>query len=102
MKDSKHTPGPWKTGQTVGLRRFVLDAKGDKVAKVETFGNVGYVDGELIAAAPEMLEALESAINCLYAIRDHERENYGPMMGKVESLLISKLIPIIKKARGEK
>jgi hypothetical protein len=55
----------------------------------------------LVLAAPEMLEALESAINCLYAIRDHERENYGPLMGKVENALINKIIPVIAKARGE-
>lgn len=49
----------WKTGQTVGLRRFVLDSKGNKIAKIESFGNDGYKHGELIAAAPEMLKALE-------------------------------------------
>ena len=100
-------PGPWELseGNTSLWAKSPWNAR-IRIANVIKHASMNGIDHDanarLIAAAPDMLEALESAINCLYAVRDHERENYGPLMGKVENALINKLIPVIKAARGEK
>lgn len=85
MKHARHTP--WKTGQTVGLRQFVLDNNGNKIAKIESFGNDAYKQGELIAAAPELLEALL-----------HVYEGYGHKLSDGCNQIIKQAIA---KARGE-
>jgi len=69
---SKHTPGPWKIGseQTDGLGRYAQvqssEEFGDIVARVcvahnanHTLNRSGRANARLIAAAPELLEALE-------------------------------------------
>lgn len=54
-----HTPGPWFAGGTTGLRHAIMDKNLNTLAKV----NGGHelemqANAHLIAAAPEMLEAL--------------------------------------------
>ena len=69
---SKHTPGPWTVG-AIPVRtgpnnsgRDILSADGETVATVIGVGHVGTsmgaagdADARLIAAAPDLLEALE-------------------------------------------
>ncbi len=64
-----HTPGPWKTsfdGQAI----IEEDTKGTFVALIHVVqGKHIYANARLIAAAPELLEALELATYELNAIR---------------------------------
>ena len=51
---TKHTPGPWKIGALESGQAAVDGANGEEVT-----GFVSIPDAHLIAAAPELLEALE-------------------------------------------
>ena len=61
MSTNKHTPGPWKTTKESTRNQFVTDTKirsaDDSVVCVLHCN--GEANARLIAAAPEMLEALE-------------------------------------------
>lgn len=67
---SKHTPGPWTfKGRTVrgphprdpeGRTRIVVNAIWDR----GTYVGEAEANARLIAAAPELLEALEIALDC--------------------------------------
>ncbi|HCR1961872.1 TPA: hypothetical protein ONC42_000520 [Enterobacter kobei] len=56
MKEFKGTPGPWHV-----MRGDVLDKNGRMVACIEGFcpGEIEIYDAKLIAAAPDLLEALQ-------------------------------------------
>lgn len=76
--DSKHTPGPWhaKAGVTQ-----MCDSDSTTVARGRPHGSEGAfwwifspydhgdaeADARLLAAAPDLLEALQRALNVLYA-----------------------------------
>lgn len=53
---SKHTPGPWRRG-IGGDAHTVFDDEGRIVAD-----KCGYADGNLIAAAPDLLKALQEYV----------------------------------------
>lgn len=60
-----HTPGPWRRG--IGSdAHTVFDAQGRIVAT-----HCGYDDGNFIAAAPDMLEALKEIVDANN--RNHDR-----------------------------
>ena len=56
--DTKHTPGPWSTDHT--YVEHVFDSEGTRVADCETMRGPGVdeANARLIAAAPDMLQAL--------------------------------------------
>lgn len=65
MTNAQHTPGPWVTDKDVG-HEAVLGADGALVADCAIFGlhvnrsqEINKANARLIAAAPELLEALE-------------------------------------------
>lgn len=69
---TKHTPGPWRTelgdraAYHIHERRLILPPHGSEsgapIAKMnEGFDGVSEANARLIAAAPEMLEALKAA-----------------------------------------
>lgn len=61
MSNSKHSPGPWLSLNNFAEGPFFIHKKletGDAIAEVKIEANA-----RLIAAAPEMLEALESVLN---------------------------------------
>lgn len=104
MNESKHTPGPWVAHITLKLpmRCFGIEsAGGRRVASYLAFDDhLRFKDGEakpveveanahLIAAAPEMLEALE-----YFCVRVDE----GSIQSKVT---YAKYKEIIAKAKGE-
>ncbi len=73
---SKHTPGPWEIGceQTDGLGRYAQvqssEEFGDIVARVcvahkanHTLNRSGRANARLIAAAPELLDALQEIVS---------------------------------------
>lgn len=55
---SKHTPGPWKVADTLGEwdDYMVGDGSGDKIVAARIYTKE---DAHLIAAAPDLLAALE-------------------------------------------
>jgi hypothetical protein len=65
MKNSKHTPGPWKLidtyieGSNGLLVANSITIKGKDLKQDEENLNIARANAALIAAAPEMLEALE-------------------------------------------
>lgn len=60
MSERKWTPGPWTTGLDSG-QWFVADQNGELVATVcEWSTALDQADAHLIAAAPEMYEALDA------------------------------------------
>ena len=72
MSNTKHTPGPWKQYRdSVGNVRIQGNVAGGPVAFIEEMNNTGgteqdHANARLIAAAPELLEALHAA----YETRD--------------------------------
>lgn len=64
MSKTKHTPGPWvmDDAQPGDLFRYVLHGNGDSfgyICRISTNGNANAdADARLIAAAPELLEAV--------------------------------------------
>ena len=58
---SKYTPGPWHTAGEQGVQ--IRSAK-DQIAKVWTMrGNEWKANARLIAAAPDLLEALKEIVD---------------------------------------
>lgn len=53
-----HTPGPWLRIQNGDVE----DSRGNLIAAVSFQGSDGPINGHLIAAAPELLAALEAAM----------------------------------------
>ena len=87
MGENKHTPGPWHHG--TDLRQI---ESGNGVVVVLVSGALSNdsvrADAHLIAAAPEMLEALEEICTAVEAVA-------------VGGLVTAKARAAIKKARGE-
>lgn len=90
MKHAKHTPGPWSANQAFcpGRNEWVIEIQGEenfvadvKIVKTETSN----ANAALIAAAPELLEAL------LYVAND---DGCPPDVANV-------VLKAIAKARGE-
>lgn len=67
MSETKHTPGPWEAAGCV-----VYGSDGDSVADLSLNGrrhpDVTEANTRLTAAAPDLLEACEAALNALYDI----------------------------------
>jgi len=61
-----HTPGPWY----LNPRGWVVQSTGDIVTRLECSYNKE-ADARLIAAAPELLAALENQVNCWEAMLEH-------------------------------
>ena len=105
----KHTPGPWKTTTTYGLyginianddekhtvcsvphvTKDVLSNEGKKIGVADV--EYGVADARLIAAAPELLEALQDAVNLLTQISE---DTDTP-------LALDKFCHVISKATGQ-
>ena len=84
---SKHTPGPWKVQRSVD----VVDSTREHVVvhwmPWEELDTTRQANARLIAAAPDMLEALEGVVTAL------TRDDYRVSCGRAETA--------IAKARGE-
>ena len=74
MPETKHTPGPWQIWTSNSWRRIGSNATGRTVVEPITqndghpdlhFSNGGFegLDARLIAAAPELYEALKDVVN---------------------------------------
>ena len=67
MNDKKHTPGPWKTQPHISLDRLeIRDADGRRIAECAMdfpmSAKTHDANASLIAAAPELLEALQEIV----------------------------------------
>lgn len=62
--ETKWTAGPWTLNQENGLCLFVRGSSDYPIAEVlrQNFDATLFANGKLIAAAPELLEALEGVI----------------------------------------
>jgi hypothetical protein len=62
---SKHTPGPWKESKNVMEQPVIESVRPDNDAFIicQTFGPDKHDNARLIAAAPELLEALRTALD---------------------------------------
>ena len=85
---STHSPGPWSYH---GRTECIRDVEGNRIADLSMSRHHG--DGHLVAAAPELLEALElmlSQYNCSCGQRGCNRWKYSQIAREA-----------IRKARGE-
>ncbi len=90
MNKTKFTPGPWKIGAYESGRMAVDGANGEEVT-----GYIDIEDAHLIAAAPELYEALKEL--CRYA-EDSDGCQYGTLSTKLVKDIAN---AALAKARGE-
>ena len=72
---SKHTPGPWtlSTPPVCAARCRYIEIETEILAEIRDTSNGVFVDvanATLIAAAPELLEALKHAVECMESVAD--------------------------------
>lgn len=93
IKDSKHTPGPWTYSETTTLsgNHAWYTIMASKVGKQIVGTKLASVDSEenarLIAAAPELLLALKTA---MYQLELHAKKSGGDYILKQAKVAISK------------
>ena len=87
---SKHTPGPWKTTHSEVNGYRVSDSTGWGVAVVLKDTN-DEANARLIAAAPQMLEALQTAFDLLkeYQSMYQHPDNIDPEIDEIEAVLMA-------------
>lgn len=57
---AQHTPGPWVAKYSVHFKRFqIVDVMGEVCASVSIYGANPDANARLVAAAPELFEALQ-------------------------------------------
>lgn len=102
MSEFKGTPGPWSAGEDEeSMATSIITAgNGDILCVVGTFMTSTEEDlanAELIASAPDLLEACLRARNQFYAA------GYEPKAGSMNptECLLAQLIAAISKATGE-
>jgi len=67
---SKHTPGPWTAneefddGESLGIA--ITAGRLGQVVRVFDVGQEGFANAHLIAAAPDLLEALQNLTACCF------------------------------------
>ena len=71
--DVKHTPGPWMKSTHGGISKYsIWSSSGQHIADTNTTKSIGFercaANASLIAAAPDLLEALEDCV----AVMDRE------------------------------
>ena len=96
-----HTPGPWRYEELNGA--IYRDGNIDPFVSVHSLGDKQHATGRLIAAAPEMLEALEKMTELADQLLNevlHERAT-KPTDGDEEQAEIDQARAAIAQARGE-
>ncbi len=74
MSKIKHIKGPWTyeyDKAASGHGAFVVDSDECSICTIDSYEDVAEANAKLIAAAPELLEALELALNLL---EEHQGE----------------------------
>jgi hypothetical protein len=62
MNESKHTPGPWRDGQDGNMRVYGPDGMGEHSGLIAVVYK-GRANAQLIAAAPDLLEAMKGIVH---------------------------------------
>lgn len=81
---NKHTPGPWACVR-YSKKRFGLGQRGNgaffllQCVDDDTDNPAARADARLIAAAPDLLEALEWAVSCLHFDKEDMPEAYAEL-----------------------
>jgi len=98
MSETKFTPGPWHWVD-VGSRICIENKSGDDIASVLNYAEpeIEIADAHLIAAAPELYEALIDMFNGWQYIRQSHGDLYGVGWDRAED----KARAALAKARGE-
>lgn len=91
MTDATHTPGPWTVSQPSGN---YIDASTGSVAAL-TYGAFK-ADADLIAAAPDLLVALEYLLEQTIG----QDQQYGIELSEGEAIAEQKALAAIAKAKG--
>lgn len=96
MSEQKHTPGPWRTGGTNNGRSDWVFADGQAVADCEFLNDdrINLANARLIAAAPDMLEALTQCVLQLQYLADKFGET------GTGAAVLARVIAVIEKAEG--
>lgn len=77
-KKTQHTPGPWEAiGWDVRTKRTDTDRRGFVIATTEIspFADERHADARLIAAAPDLLEALKTTLGNLRDLKANAFRN---------------------------
>jgi hypothetical protein len=72
--DTKHTPGPWKAVELIGPLYIVRKDDQSELQRCTIAGAVRLADARLIAAAPELLDALKGMVNLAEKMNDSSNE----------------------------
>lgn len=97
MNAAKHTPGPWTIREHPNSGAGVYIEPG--IGEVYGAGRIPAANARLIAAAPELLEAMNAALDALSCEGDYEhlsRRSSGEQIDAAHSLLFA----AIAKAEG--
>jgi hypothetical protein len=87
MTELMHTPGPWSQREDYRGRLRVLSGR-NEIARIFSGHGQRQQNAQLIAAAPELLDALYECAEYLDNLSDVEDGDYGqPMPNKAMSLL---------------
>jgi len=95
--ETKHTPGPWVFIEDVGrVSRGTPKREGDVICFIARGGlPESIANGRLIAAAPDLLQALEHIVAVSnWATTIQSEEQYDAMIADAEAALV--------KARGQR
>ena len=96
----KHTPGPWRVVE--GMLRFVMDARDRAICEIAHSRDFtkpapdGAANARLIAAAPDLLEALEACLDDDYAFNSRTKDRAAALIDAKHNARVA-----IAKARGE-
>ncbi len=85
MNNSKYTPGPWFANQSELLAQSPLVSIRTKNGAYEIVKGVAYENARLIAAAPEMLEAVTAVVEAYKDIQTESMPKWFHLCAKVKA-----------------
>lgn len=99
---SKHTPGPWKVLNNVQIYDEKLGGEIAVCCRYARYDAVDHANAKLIAAAPDLLSALEECLPCLGWEHDSDDElRWEHEQGNGYAELILRARAAIAKARAK-
>jgi hypothetical protein len=103
--NAKHTPGPWVVRNAIGHNPLLIcNQSGDQIAELCYMNGPEMDDARLIAAAPDLLAALEESIDPLILLGDFIGNTFDGTVGINpfdRCAIIGRIRAAIAKARGE-
>jgi hypothetical protein len=77
----RHTKGPWKVDKSFGILEVCSDSYG--IAKIDDNCGKELANAQLIACAPELLEALEECLNHFNYAEERASREYAEEVQKL-------------------